>query len=284
MDQHQVTPMDSSLAVRAIESNLFDFCLTVAALSGQPHFDDGRIAWVNCTPSPWPSAVLGARVDEADADVRIRRVIDQMEKGIAPRLWMTGPSVRPHDLEVRLAGHGFVKRSEAIGMACALSELRMDFPLAAGLEIHKVSDGDALRSWARIVTAGLFQRPESAADPFARLVSAAVNAGKATLYLATVEGQPAASSTLHVTGDIGGIYHVATLPDFRNRGVGTSVTAAAALRAQELGCRMAILQATQLGRPVYARLGFVELSRMGRFWLDAPTGARANTPGARGDG
>jgi GNAT superfamily N-acetyltransferase len=262
--------MDSSSAVQAIESNLFDFCLTVARLSRQPCYDKGGVAWVNCAPSPWPNAVLGARVDEANAEAGIRLVVDQMAKGVAPRLWMTGPSMRPRDLEDRLAGHGLVKRSEAIGMACALSDLRVDLPNPPSLEIHTVGDDQALGSWARIVTTGLFQRPESAAKPLARLMSPAVSAGRATLYLAIAQGRPAASSTLYVTGEVAGIYHVATVPDLRNRGIGRSVTAAAALRARELGCRTVILQATQLGRPVYERLGFVELSRLGRYWLDAP--------------
>jgi GNAT superfamily N-acetyltransferase len=274
--------MHSSPAVQAIESNLFDLCLTVARLSRQPYCDEGAIAWVNCAPSPWPNAILGARLDEADADTGIRLVVDQMAKGVAPRLWMTGPSTRPRDLEERLARHGFVKKSEAIGMACSLSHLRADLPNPPGLEIRTVSDDQALRSWARIVTTGLFQRPESAAEPFARVMSPAVSAGRATLYLATRAGRPAASSTLYVTGEVAGIYHVATLPDLRNRGIGRSITAAAALRARELGCRTAILQATQLGRPVYERLGFVELSRLGRFWLDAPGGVAGGAAGAAG--
>ena len=75
-----------------------------------------------------------------------------------------------------------------------------------------------------------------------------------TLALAVV-----ATSILFTTGDVEGIYWVATLEEQRGRGYGEALTWAAALGGQRAGCRIASLQASQLGRPVYARMGFAHV-------------------------
>ena len=53
-----------------------------------------------------------------------------------------------------------------------------------------------------------------------------------------------------------GIFCVGTLPHARGQGLGTSVTQAAMRAARQDGVRVAVLQASEMGRPVYERLGF----------------------------
>ena len=72
------------------------------------------------------------------------------------------------------------------------------------------------------------------------------------------------------TADIAGIYWVATLERFRGRGFGAALTWQAAWAGREQGCRVASLQASQLGQSVYARMGFVHDRDYARF--DAPAG------------
>ena len=58
-----------------------------------------------------------------------------------------------------------------------------------------------------------------------------------------------------VDGDAG-VFFVATLPQARGRGLAAGLLAAAMLEARERGCDISTLQATKLGEPVYARLGY----------------------------
>src|SRR5262245_46043602 len=76
------------------------------------------------------------------------------------------------------------------------------------------------------------------------------------LYSGLVDGAVVATSMLIATGRIGGIYWVATLEAQRGRGYGEALTWAAVAGGRELGCATASLQASNLGRPVYARMGF----------------------------
>jgi len=76
------------------------------------------------------------------------------------------------------------------------------------------------------------------------------------LYAGLVEGMAVATSMLVATGAVAGIYWVATVEEQRGRGYGEALTWAAVAGGRELGCRHASLQASKLGRPVYARMGF----------------------------
>ena len=76
------------------------------------------------------------------------------------------------------------------------------------------------------------------------------------LYSGLVDGAVVATSMLIATGAVAGIYWVATLEEQRGRGYGEAMTWAAVAGGRELGCEVASLQASKLGRPVYARMGF----------------------------
>jgi GNAT superfamily N-acetyltransferase len=75
-------------------------------------------------------------------------------------------------------------------------------------------------------------------------------------YVAEVDGRPAACLLiLPVEGDAS-VYWVATLPEARGHGLASRLMHRALWDAREAGCDISTLQATKLGEPVYARLGY----------------------------
>jgi len=260
--------MTDSEIIRAIESNLFELYRKVATFSRRPLYTGPFVSWVNCAPSRWPSTIFGANFDAEDAGERIRFVKDHIRDGSAPNFWSTGPSTRPANLDTLLMSEGFEKMWTTAGMGMELSELKSDFEMPRGLEVEIVSDDRALRDWARVVALGLFGCAESEVDNFYVLMKTITDCDRLELYLARQDGKPAGSATSYLSSDgIAGIYHVATLPEFRRRGIGRSVTLAPLLTSRALGAQAAILQATAAGESVYRQLGFRTICTLGRYRL-----------------
>ncbi|HEU4356339.1 MAG TPA: GNAT family N-acetyltransferase [Actinomycetota bacterium] len=73
------------------------------------------------------------------------------------------------------------------------------------------------------------------------------------VWLGLVEGRAVATATASVSHGFVGVYVVATRPEARGRGYGEAVTWAATLCRPDLP---ATLQASDMGRPVYERMGY----------------------------
>jgi ribosomal protein S18 acetylase RimI-like enzyme len=86
-------------------------------------------------------------------------------------------------------------------------------------------------------------------------------------YVGYAGGQPAASASVLAMGGVAGITFVGTRPDFRRRGFGETVTWAAVAEGRRAGCAMAALQASPMGFPVYARMGFRTITRYKTYVL-----------------
>jgi GNAT superfamily N-acetyltransferase len=58
---------------------------------------------------------------------------------------------------------------------------------------------------------------------------------------------------------------VCTVERVRRRGIGAAVTLAALREARDLGSRTGVLGSSEMGYPVYRRLGFEEYCRIGLY-------------------
>lgn len=86
---------------------------------------------------------------------------------------------------------------------------------------------------------------------------AAARAPGATSYFtAEYRGRLVATSVLYLHDGLAGIYCVATLPEHRGKGLGAHLTAEPLRGAWDLGYTTGVLQASQIGAPVYQRIGF----------------------------
>ena len=74
---------------------------------------------------------------------------------------------------------------------------------------------------------------------------------------------------LHVQPDgaVAGLYECGVVERARRRGVGAALTGAALHAAREMGCDLAVLNATPMGERLYSRLGFAPTGRGQTWWL-----------------
>ena len=154
-----------------------------------------------------------------------------------------------------LVERGWRERGDPVpGMALALPA-KVPAP-PAGLAIHEVRTPEQLIAFREAAFQG-FGYPVAVAPFFMNERLLALP--HVRLYAGSIDGAVVATSLLVVTGAVAGIYWVATLEAARGRGYGAALTWAAAAGGQAAGCRVASLQASHLGRPVYARMGFAHV-------------------------
>jgi len=76
------------------------------------------------------------------------------------------------------------------------------------------------------------------------------------VYVGYTDGQPVTTGFGIRTGRTIGVYNIATLETARRRGYGAAMTERVVADGAAAGCDVAILQASDMGRPIYERLGF----------------------------
>ncbi|HYF95189.1 MAG TPA: GNAT family N-acetyltransferase [Symbiobacteriaceae bacterium] len=69
-------------------------------------------------------------------------------------------------------------------------------------------------------------------------------------------GQIVATAVATQRGTVGWIGQITVRPEFRGRGLGTAITRHTMNVLTALGCRTLLLFATEMGRPIYEKLGF----------------------------
>jgi hypothetical protein len=122
-----------------------------------------------------------------------------------------------------------------------------------GIEIRRVVDEEGVADHVRAAAAG-FGRPE----PWLRLIvtPSLLEVPGLALYTGYEAGEPVSAGLGLVTGRTVGIYNIATVESARRRGYGAAMTTRIVDDGAASGCDTAILQASEMGKPVYERLGF----------------------------
>ena len=85
------------------------------------------------------------------------------------------------------------------------------------------------------------------------------------LFTTWLDGHPVGSSIAIRNGDVSSVVAVATRPEARHRGVGTAASWAAAAAGRAWGCDTVALEATEMGHPVYAAMGFRTVAQYATF-------------------
>lgn len=176
--------------------------------------------------------------------------------------WWVYPSGQSPETREMLQDAGLRLIATVPCMAADLKDSLLDRQPTNNIKILEVKDKNDLLTWETISFHG-FEMPPRAREQYGAFISS-FNPGAQSpqkLFLAYIDGIPAATSLLFTYKNSAGIYYVSTLPAYREKGCGLRITQAAMQSAKESGFKDIILQATPMGAKVYMRAGFKEYCR-----------------------
>ncbi len=211
------------------------------------------------------NAAFHTNLKPEDVDRTIEKFQERGRARKMPLQWYIGPETRPIDFTKRLEAHGFTTHGDGAGMAVDLHNMNESEPVPAGLEIIEAKKDGDIKAWCHI-TCVAFGAPTDAEPVFVELIKRYQKTKfPMKFYLGLLDGKPASTSGYFLGEGVVGIYFVATLPEFRQRGAAFAVTQKALKDGRALGYRVGILQASKMGEPVYKRMGFKEVCRVSSY-------------------
>lgn len=226
---------------------------------GEVHDRDGVLCYASAHPFP----ALQDGVMRTHGHVAAESVLALARDFFGRRERGFSVLVRAHldaDLRAAAAAAGMHELGNAPGMV--LDHRLADAKPPAGVTLRHIETKDDLAAFGElmgIAYESLGMPREVAPRQFTRLET--VFAPHIVTFLARLDGKAAAGAMTIVTHGVAGIYWVGTHPEARGRGLAELCTRAAGNAGFDLGARIAALQASPMGEPVYRRMGYFELTR-----------------------
>ena len=132
----------------------------------------------------------------------------------------------------------------------------------AEVEITPVTTADEVDEFGRAV-AEAFPIPPLIGLPYGGFGPGLLDVPGWRMWTARVDGRVVGTAAVHVHGGINDVEWISARPEVRNRGVGAAVAWAATLADPTLP---AMLIASDMGRPVYERMGYLRLTRFSLWY------------------
>lgn len=217
----------------------------------------GAVAILSDIPFDWFDQVLIERPDATPAGLRagvdlglvhpgrfVVRLRDGVDDRFIPTLERSG--LVADDATTTPGMVAFPIDRDAIADALAPRRLH-------GLEIRQATDAAGIEDHRAVVTEGFGSHPAVA---IGSTCVELLDHPDCVVYVGYADGAPVVSGLGWRTGRTIGVYAIATVPAARRRGHGAAMTARVVTDGLAAGCDVAVLQASEMGRPVYERLGF----------------------------
>ena len=156
--------------------------------------------------------------DGSDADAVIAEVAAEHAARGASFQWTVGPTSTPSDLGARLLDAGLELIGPSLGMARAIGDeaLALEVPGLTVREVETEADVDAYAD----ITAAAWERGQAFRDTVAYIGRKCLSPAVPTrFWIASIDGEPVASSHLRMVTGAGYLQGCAVLPSRRRQGI-----------------------------------------------------------------
>lgn len=217
--------------------------------------EDGRLFGAGSPSHPVISNAAFRSDDGVDAEEFVSRAKDFFDaRGRGFSIWIRGDQREDQDLAAASAAVG-------AQLVYEMPEMILDSPveepdLPTGVELRQLSEAGQADDYWKVAAASY----TSIGFPPEVFGSYTDNAGllaeNVVAFIAYLDGAPVSIAMTIVSHSIAGIYWVGSLEQARGKGLGRAVTAAATNAGFELGAKVASLQASPMGKPIYEAMGY----------------------------
>lgn len=208
---------------------------------------DRFVLWMGRQPT-WNVAQRFRFPAEELDDVRAEIHTVLRDRGRPELAWEVGSHAEPADLVPRLEALGLPITEHQVGMV--LDRPPDDVP--SDVEVRRVATDDEWYESERIAVVAFGEKVAAERRPYTPNPASPI-------YLAYVDGQPAARGSASYSEHGVTLFGGATLPEARGRGAYRALVAARWRDAVERGTPILVTQASPMSRPILARLGFREV-------------------------
>ena len=248
--------------VTAIETITRDCYRSFAGPGSLVIDDESMYAVVSHIPIPFFNGVARTNLDTEEIDSRFELLRAQN----CPFRWWVTPSTRPKGLGPRLVELGLVHAYDSPGMIADLTRVPLDVPPPDGVTIKRLTHSAEMEDWLNVFMP-VFALPQERGaiflDTYVRL---GFGDSVPWQHFVAYDGEvPVATSSVHIAGDLAGVYFVATLAEARGRGIGAAATRESMRFARDAGATRAALQSSVSGYGVYRSLGFEHRCDVGAY-------------------
>ncbi|MDA6070327.1 GNAT family N-acetyltransferase [Flavobacterium sp. AC] len=233
-------------------NNLTDLWKTVGTPFLSYHKSDS-FEYCKIENSEWPNKLWFRKDISKNEVIDIRRTI-QNNSGLVLPYW---DIFGTNSYEI-FDAYGFEIKSKQIAMALKLDQ---KFTFQNNLHFKKINNQQDAKIWSDLYP-----------NAFGYVISKETlihNHNNVHFYLASHENQPIGTFMLFQTQNNIGIHGVGVIPEMRRKGFAEEIMKFALNLSIDLKADYALLQASEMGKDIYTRLGFEDLFVIKNYILKA---------------
>lgn len=214
----------------------------------------GDISYLKSDNNKGFERIFSVKLTGDNVESRLLSMISYMKEGIMPGSILITPNTRPTNLAEILVKNGFSIDTSGSCMMMNIDDYEYQNITDSNISAITVNSDEQLKTWLEIVNVALFGCEIVSFEQFTDVLKL----DNTYFYLGIYNGKAVTACMTIISGDASVLEMVATLEEFRKKGVATITIYKALSDLKKMGAKSISLRAETVGINVYKRIGFKE--------------------------